>query len=198
MKNCLKFKPTSHGFTPLEITEISNKSISNLEIKQTCVRMRTMRRSPLPGWFTRRKFTEGRSSENEGGQVGKGDLSLTGFTLLEVMISLMILAVGLVSVFALFSSAVQAHRRGVRNAIVGFYAQAILAELESGIHPTSDTFQNLKNQTHSSFPDQYNYDLEFKKTTDQKDNAMVVIITIRWPHGRDFDSATFESVVLKK
>ncbi len=124
--------------------------------------------------------------------------SLSGFTLMEVLIALMILAVGLASVFALLGTGAQSHRRGVRDAVVSAYAQTILAELESGVHPAIVAFQSVKDQTHPGFPSFYKYDLEFKKTLDLNDNLMVAVLTIKWPYGNKFDSVKFETVLLKK
>ena len=83
MKDISRYQQ-KEGFTPLEITKTSIKSISNMKTKQVFVRSNKMRRSSR-----------------------KDDLSLTGFTILEVMIAMVVLVVGVFSTLSILTSALQ-------------------------------------------------------------------------------------------
>ncbi|MCK4909036.1 MAG: prepilin-type N-terminal cleavage/methylation domain-containing protein [Planctomycetes bacterium] len=76
------------GFTQLEITKITTKSISNIETKQTFVRNYTIRRSSR-----------------------RDDLSLTGFTLIEVLISISFLSICLIGIYQAFIVSLDAQLR---------------------------------------------------------------------------------------
>ncbi|MCZ6792588.1 MAG: prepilin-type N-terminal cleavage/methylation domain-containing protein [Planctomycetota bacterium] len=54
---------------------------------------------------------------------------LTGFSLLEVLVALMVLGVGAASVLALFGAAASTHKRSVDRTHAGLVAERVLAEI---------------------------------------------------------------------
>lgn len=130
---------------------------------------------------------------------------LSGFTLLEVMIALLILAIGLASVFSLFGTATRSLHQAVTDEMVTCYANTIFSELDSGTISWSIPPQNLSDQTHPDFPDYVKYDMEFTtldvlNTTipDAGLNAVLVALTVKWPRGPKYQSEKFQMLLLKK
>lgn len=131
-------------------------------------------------------------------------LSLTGFTLMEVMIALMILALGLVSIFSLFGSGTHSLYKGVTDVTVTSYANTIFSELSAGLINWSDPPENKYDQIHPSFSPNFKYDLEFtpldslnEQVYDAGANAILVTLTIKWYRSRLKQSEKFQAILLK-
>lgn len=89
-----------------------------------------------------------------------GGRSRSGFTLVEILVALVILAFGLAAILTLFSQATRTHKRSVDATAVAALAQAVLAdaqaELDRGAAPNP-----VQNQTYPGVSPEYKYDLEF-------------------------------------
>ncbi len=83
-----------------------------------------------------------------------------GFTLVEILVALVILAFGLAAILTLFSQATRTHKRSVDATAVAALAQAVLADaqadLDAGAAP-----KPVQGQTFPGFSAEYRYDLEF-------------------------------------
>ncbi|MFA5794382.1 MAG: prepilin-type N-terminal cleavage/methylation domain-containing protein [Candidatus Brocadiia bacterium] len=105
-----------------------------------------------------------------------------GFTLLEILVSLMILSIGLASVFGLFGAGARSYRRSINDITVSQMAQTIFTELtnKEDLRP-----EDLSNQVHPAFPAIYKYDLIFQEINDLPDKTILVILWIKKNDGRD-------------
>jgi prepilin-type N-terminal cleavage/methylation domain-containing protein len=128
----------------------------------------------------------------------------SGFTLLEVVIALLILALGLASVFSLFGTASHSLYQATTDETLNAYAQTIFSELYSEAIPWSVSSGNLYNQAHSSFPSHITYDLEFtnfdafnNQIEDIGKNAVLVKLTFKLPRGAGYYKETFQTILLK-
>lgn len=119
-----------------------------------------------------------------------------GFSLIEILIALAILAVGLVSVFALFGAATMTHHRGVDHTTVGLLALSALAEAKealSGDSPPAD----VEGQKLPGFPDYYSYDIKYEPIGTGRLEYKVVV-TVKWQRGGDPKSEVFETILLRQ
>lgn len=129
-----------------------------------------------------------------------------GFTLLECLAALMILMIGLVSVFSLFVAGAASHKRGVDQTTAGTFAQKVLTEVQAKFN---DAYINrtaggrtknridLKDQTDPAFPGLYKYDLTLQ-AFDARRDAYAATLKVKWLEGGTEQSAVFETVVLRK
>lgn len=132
--------------------------------------------------------------------------SASGFTLLECLVALIILSIGLVSVFALFVAGAASHKKGVDQTTAGILAQKVLAELQEAC--TDDTLTALagkdkrkrsialKDQVDPAFP-AYKYDLALQ-ALDARRDAYAVTLRVRWLERGTQEAAVFETVILRK
>ncbi len=119
-----------------------------------------------------------------------------GFSLVEILIALAILAVGMVSVFALFGAATITHRRGVDHTNVGLLALAALSEAKEAL--TGDgTPVDVADQKLPGFPDAYTYDIEYEPLGDDRLEYKVVV-TVKFQRGGEPHTEVFETVLLRQ
>lgn len=121
----------------------------------------------------------------------KGRTSEKGFSLLEILIALMIFAVGIVSVVALLGAATSTHARGVDAYHVSHLASTVLAELER----TGP--QTVFNQQHPAFPPNYTYDVETEEIP-QTNGLMLVKVRVKWQRGGRKNSEEFVTTMLRQ
>lgn len=119
-----------------------------------------------------------------------------GFSLVEILIALGILAVGLVSVFALFGAATMTHRRGVDHTTVGLLSLAALSEAKGAL-AGDDPPADVTNAKLSGFPESYAYDIEYEPLDDARQEYKVVV-TVRWQRGGEPREEKFETVLLRQ
>ncbi|MDI6787457.1 MAG: hypothetical protein QME51_03725 [Planctomycetota bacterium] len=105
--------------------------------------------------------------------------STEGFSFLEILVALMILVVGVTSIFGLFSTATYSHRRSLNDALVTRMTTTIFSELESGKHPSSVDFVDCFDQTHPQFPTNYTYDLLLERVINTEPSSRLVTLTIK-------------------
>jgi prepilin-type N-terminal cleavage/methylation domain-containing protein len=119
--------------------------------------------------------------------------SRSGFTLIEILVALMVLALGLVSVFALFGLATATHRRGVDAQTVADLAMTTFAEIETRF--ARDEPQDLSDQSHPLFSRGYLYGVQFIPLGGAGGQAYLVRLTITWQTRGKRHSETFERVM---
>ncbi|MFH1226591.1 MAG: prepilin-type N-terminal cleavage/methylation domain-containing protein [Planctomycetota bacterium] len=106
--------------------------------------------------------------------------SQMGFTLLEILVSLMILTIGLASVFGLFGAGARSYRRSIDDITASEMAQTIFTELNNR---ENLNLENQSNQTHPNFPAIYKYDLMFQEISDLPDRVILVVLRIKKNEG---------------
>lgn len=119
-----------------------------------------------------------------------------GFSLIEILIALGILAVGLVSVFALFGAATATHRRGVDHTTTSLLALAALAEAKEALQGDNSP-ADIEGKSVPGFPDGYTYDISFEPIG----NAQIeykVTVTVKRQRGGEPQSEVFETVLVRQ
>jgi prepilin-type N-terminal cleavage/methylation domain-containing protein len=104
-----------------------------------------------------------------------------GFSLLEILVAMMILVIGLASVFGLFGMGARSYRRSVNDINVSQMAQTIFSGLENDPNPS---LQDATDQVHSKYPAMYKYDIMFQEIPDLPDRTILVIIWIKINDGK--------------
>lgn len=115
-----------------------------------------------------------------------------GFTLLEILISLVILVISLVSVFALFGAASASHRRAVSAQNAAQLAYTVLAELEQV--PNPGALANMAALAHPAY-EGYTYDVTF---TQVGMNEIEAVVTIHWKKVGKDQSEIYRTILLKR
>ncbi len=140
-----------------------------------------------------------------------------GFTLVECLAALIILAIGLFGVFTIFVAGVATHKKGMDQTTAGSLGQKVLAELEANLDdnylkqlsglaakrnpraPRSFRRQlELKDMTDPRFPSLYKYDLVLRPLDPRTRESYAVTLRIKWTEGGEARAAVFETVVLRK
>lgn len=131
-----------------------------------------------------------------------------GFSLLEILVALGILAVGLSSVFALFIAGTAAHRRAIDRYDVSQVAEQVFTDLESTIQSRwqlangDDPFEFLEalendppiQEAQRKWPD---YDLELKLLPVQSsEDTLVARLNVKWRNRGSDRTEVFEQVLL--
>lgn len=119
-----------------------------------------------------------------------------GFSLIEILIALAVLAVGLVGVFSLFAAATATHRRGVDHTTVSLLASAALSEARAALAADRDP-EDVTDEKLPGFPDGYVYDIAWEEIGNDRLEYRVTI-TVKWQRGGEPRSETFETVLLRQ
>ncbi len=119
-----------------------------------------------------------------------------GFTLVEVLIALMVLAVGLTCVFALFAAATRSHKRAVDSARAALLARKVFAEKRALLY-NPDPPTGVNDLSDPDFPDLYTYDIQLLPLSNDRD-TFLMRVRVKWKvQGRE-ESEIFESMVSRK
>ncbi|MBI5366757.1 MAG: prepilin-type N-terminal cleavage/methylation domain-containing protein [Planctomycetes bacterium] len=119
-----------------------------------------------------------------------------GFTLMEILVALAVLALGTTGVFLLFNIGAQTHRRAIENARVAALADTLLTELNQGMS-LGDPI-DLRDATHPSFPDGFRYDATYVAVGPLDSRAYAVTVKIKWQRAGREASETFDTVMLRR
>jgi len=132
--------------------------------------------------------------------VACGNLSLTGFTLVEVMISVLILGVGLTSVANSYILALRGANSAVNNISALNIAKEKFENLElsslKGAEPFSSTAEIIK-----SAAKEYNYQQEITQIAESEDLAKHLVsacLTISWPEKNSSKNVTLATYLPKQ
>ena len=126
-----------------------------------------------------------------------------GFTIVEILVALAVFVIGVVSILALFSIAMRAHKKGVDQTRAGIMANSLLDDLRQAIKDPEFPMENISDQTMDGFPTIYKYDVTFTPFEDPTPDDGVparevkVVITIKWPKAGVMEEASFETVLLR-
>lgn len=140
--------------------------------------------------------------------------SNAGFTLMEILLAIGILAVGITSVLFLFTMGVRSHQRArdrTRAALLGeTVLNQIRADLAEGLPDHYDLDPGdatrilpITNATHADFPD-FTYDVAFEKLYpgDSRGDFYKVRVTVRWGdpavEATERNSETYKSIARRK
>jgi uncharacterized protein (TIGR02598 family) len=122
-----------------------------------------------------------------------------GFTLLEIVIALAILAIGLVGILSLFPVGFEASRRASMLTEATIHAQQKMEEFKQGGYGYLDnTFTDNTASGYTAFTD--NSGLEWQVTVSEIDppgNLKSVTLDVRWQEKGDYKSETFVTYIAK-
>ncbi len=119
-----------------------------------------------------------------------------GFTLVEILIALMVLAVGLTCIFALFAAATRSHKRAVDSTRAALLARKVFAEKRALLY-NPDPPASAQDLSDPDFPDLYTYDIQLIPLSNDRD-TFLMRVRVKWKvQGRD-ESEIFESMVSRK
>lgn len=125
-----------------------------------------------------------------------------GFTLLEVMISIIILVLGMIAILPLFAVGTQSHKRAIDQTHTSLIAPRIAAMIEENLTDTNPS--NLADAQFSEYGQDYRYDATFTRIVAGSANdpiadaAFILKVTVKWKQGGEDHLETFETVVLRK
>lgn len=120
----------------------------------------------------------------------KGGPFLTGFTLIEIVISMAILAVGLVGILSLFPVGFDSAKRSMNLTQASLYAQGKLAEIKRDGFPEVDTKEG-------AFIDP-NYKWELVVTDETPAGYLrKVELTVKWNHKNKIHREVFTTYAAK-
>ncbi len=119
-----------------------------------------------------------------------------GFSLIEILIALAILAVGLVSVFSLFAAATSTHRRGVDHTTTSLLALAALAEAKEALQGDRSP-ADLEGKSLPGFPEGYTYDITFEPIGDARIEYKVTV-KVKRQRGGEPQVEEFETVLVRQ
>lgn len=113
---------------------------------------------------------------------------------MEILIALMILGIGISSIFALFGAAARTHKQGVDQVTASMLAMTVLSDIERalsrGVVPAS-----VEGKTHNDFPALYTFDVEIGPLPSNP-YEMKCIITVHWTAGGAPVRARFATILL--
>jgi len=119
----------------------------------------------------------------------------SGFTLIEILISLVILVVTMVSIYSLFVVAGRSQKRSVEHIALSSIAEKIIFAIQSNLY--TDKPRDINSGRLKEQGIEYIYDVSYKPI-DENRNGFLVKIIIRWNVKGKEDTKVFETVVLKK
>lgn len=123
----------------------------------------------------------------------------TGFTLIEIVISFAIVAVGMVGILSLFPVGFDSARRSINDTQVSFYGQQTMAQIKLGTFPpiaNTSGFPPIINATGTFADPNYSYSLVVSTAT-PSNYLRKVDLTINWQHRNRTYQKTFTTYVAK-
>lgn len=119
-----------------------------------------------------------------------------GFTLIEILVAIGILAVGITAVLFLFAMGARSHRRATLRTQAALLAEAVVNRLQAEF-PEAAEPENLVNASDPDFPG-FTYDVTFSRLPDNAEYYKVAVV-VRWGEpglpGTERDSETFPTVL---
>lgn len=118
-----------------------------------------------------------------------------GFSLLEILISLIILAVAITAILSLFAAGGSSYSRGVDYTNMSLIAEAAYIDIDNAMRNVREP-RDIAGQQVAGFP-QYRYDASFQPL-DASRLAYVVKMKVKWLSEGSERSEEFQTIVLKK
>ena len=119
-----------------------------------------------------------------------------GFTLIEILVAIGILALGITAVLFLFAMGARSHRRATLRTQAALLAEAVVNRLQAEF-PQAAEPQTITNATDPDFPG-FTYDVSFSPLDDNAQYYKVTVV-VRWGEpglpGTERDSETFATVL---
>ncbi|MBI2901927.1 MAG: prepilin-type N-terminal cleavage/methylation domain-containing protein [Planctomycetes bacterium] len=124
-----------------------------------------------------------------------------GFTLLEVLISIVILVLGAVAILPLFAVGAQSHKRATDQVHTSLIAPRIAAMIQENLTGTNPG--DLKDAQFVEYGREYRYDAQFARLPGTAgdplaDAAFALRVTVKWRESGADHVETFETVVLRR
>ncbi len=116
----------------------------------------------------------------------------SGFSLVEILMALAVLAIGLAGIFSLFGIATTTHRRATDQSTVGLIAQRARAEVQARF--TAGQAGAVTAQTFPEFPG-YTYDVETQDLGGVLPSYAVKIV-VKWKFRGRETQEVFETVMI--
>jgi len=135
-----------------------------------------------------------------------------GFTLIEILLAIGILAVGITSVLFLFTMGARSHNRADDRTKAALLAEAVFNQIKADLaealpdrynEDANHEIADIVNANHASFPG-FTYTVEFAKLypSDTRGDFYKVRVVIRWGRetveATDRNSETYESILRRK
>lgn len=124
----------------------------------------------------------------------------SGFTLIEVLIALAVLALGISAAIALFAAATAAHKRAINLTNASAIAEQAIADIESvllsGVDPTTLSESNPLESIEKNYPG-YRLEAKFYSLPEGPDQAVVEII-VHWTARGEPRQETFRQLVTRE
>ncbi|HLG43175.1 MAG TPA: type II secretion system protein [Planctomycetota bacterium] len=121
-----------------------------------------------------------------------------GFTLLEVLISILVLILCIVGILPIITVAMRSQKRALDNASANTIARQVLSEVQEALDNPRP--RDLRDRPIPGFPDTFKYDATFSPVTppDPAESTFVVRVTVKWVYEGVAQSWEFQSVMMRK
>jgi prepilin-type N-terminal cleavage/methylation domain-containing protein len=124
--------------------------------------------------------------------------SAAGFTLLEVLISIVVLVTATMALLPLFAVGTASHQRGIEHVKASLIARRLSAELQDAL--STATPKDVTDQPAPGGDGIYRYDAAWTPLdpADPFRSAFVLKIRVRWSTGSSEQSESFETILHRK
>lgn len=119
----------------------------------------------------------------------------SGFTLIEILVSLLVFVLAATSIMAVFTVAAAAHRHGMDNARARLIAGRVFSEVRTNMLRELKP-KDLKDAVAPEFGGIYKYDVTFK--TAAQGNAFLVTVTVKLPSESGAVTEVFQTVLPRR
>jgi len=122
-----------------------------------------------------------------------------GFTIIEILLAIGILAIGITSVLFLFTMGTRSHQRALDRTRAAMLAETVANQLQTDFGPAY-AVNNITNATHPDFPG-YHYSVTFPPPLYGGTSYYRVSILVSWgdPNASDArNSQSYETVLQRK
>ena len=125
-----------------------------------------------------------------------------GFTLIEILLAIGILAVGITAVLFLFAMGARSHRRAIDRTRSAILAETVINQIKATLADTVPAnIPPIAGATHADFPE-FAYDVTFSQLYPPETAFYKVRVVVRWgdpaaPRDRR-NSETYETILRRK
>lgn len=121
-----------------------------------------------------------------------------GFTLMEVLISIVVLILCILGVLPLLTVGMRSQKRAVDNATANALARQVMSEVQELLRNPRP--RDLRDRPVPGYPDGFRYDATFQavQPADPAESGYIVKVTVRWSFEGATQSWDFTRVMLRK